>query len=101
MCVSFLFQRTLKTSETRLLTENHLYLQDFKYDIGTELEYTVIVLGEVKLIFTSSSEHCRKERDSKNTVISVFTIITVKIICWHGFKSTVYLLCQDSCGPGH
>ena len=60
-----------------------------KYDTGTELEYTVLVLGEVKLIFTLASEHCRKERDSKNTVISVFTIITVRIICWHGFKLTV------------
>ena len=69
-----------------------IFTDGYNYDIGAELEHTVIVLGEVKLIFTSSSEHCRKERDSKNTVISVFTILTVKIICWHGFKSTVYLL---------
>lgn len=72
--------------------KSFIFTEGYKYNISTELEYTVLVLGEVKLIFTLASEHYRKERDSKNTVISVFTIITVKIIRWHGFKLTVYLL---------
>lgn len=46
-----------------------------------------LLLRRVKIIFTLSSQHYRKQRDGKNIVISVSTIITVKIICLHGFNS--------------
>lgn len=86
-CVTFFFQRTQNTLETCLLTKKiFIFIKlwiCYVYNQNTEF----LFLRRVKLIFTISSEHWRKERDAENVVTSVSTIITTETICLHGFKS--------------
>lgn len=98
MHVTFFFQRTQNTFETCLLTGKHLL--SYKYD-WHRIRIYVLVLEEVKLVFTLSSEHCRKERDGKNIAISESMSLLSKSYVCMDLNSQFISFDLDSCGSGH
>ena len=81
--------------------KSFIFTEGYKYNISTELEYTVLVLGEVKLILTLASEHYRKERDSKNTAFLCSLSLLSKSYVGMDLNWQFISFHLDSCGPAH
>lgn len=83
--MTFFFQRTQCVLETCLLTKKRfIYTDSYKY-AGNVIKYTVLVLEAVKLTFLYHQSVAERKQMVK-TVISVFTFITIKILCLQGVK---------------
>jgi len=76
------------TKERFVFTESYKYA---RYIVLVQNMY-FLFLRRVKLILTLSSQHCRKERDGKNIVISVSPSLLSKSYVCMDLIHKVYLL---------